>query len=78
MPRIAIQPEWTAEYRVNHDDIEIDNVECDGQFVPWREVPEAIETLLYKEAEREEAEHHADAADTYADQRLQERKDGGR
>ena len=78
MPRIAIQPEWTAEYRVNHDDIEIDNVECDGQFVPWREVPEVIETLLYKAAEQEEAERNADAADAAADIRIQERKDGER
>jgi len=78
MPRIAIQPEWTAEYRVVHDDIEIDDVECDGVGVPWREVPEAIETLLYSAAEREEAERSADAADAYVDMRIQERKDGER
>jgi len=78
MPRIAIQPEWTAEYRVVRDDLEIDDVECDGVGVPWREVPEVIETLLYKAAEQEEAERNADAADAAADIRIQERKDGER
>jgi len=78
MPRIAIQPEWTAEYRVVRDDLEIDDVECDGVGVPWREVPEVIETLLYKAAEQEEAERNADAVDAAADMRLQERKDGER
>ena len=78
MPRITIQPEWTAEYRVVRDDLEIDDVECDGVGVPWREVPEVIETLLYKAAEQEEAERNADAADAAADIRIQERKDGER
>ena len=78
MPRIAIQPEWTAEYRVVRDDLEIDDVECDGVGVPWREVPEVIETLLYKAAEQEEAERNAYAADAAADIRIQERKEEGR
>jgi len=78
MPRIAIQPEWTAEYRVVRDDLEIDDVECDGVGVPWREVPEVIETLLYKAAEQEEAERNADAVDAAADIRIQERKEEGR
>jgi len=78
MPRITIQPEWTAEYRVVRDDLEIDDVECDGVGVPWREVPEVIETLLYKAAEQEEAERNADAVDAAADIRIQERKEEGR
>ena len=79
MPRIAIQPEWTAEYEVGRDgDVALLHVECDGERVLWRHVPDCIDRMLCDAARAEEAQRRRDLPGEIADMRIQERKEGER
>lgn len=79
MPRIAVQPEWTAEYEIDRDgEVLLSQVECEGEVQPWKRVPDVVDKLLCDAARAEEAQRLRDLPGEIADQELQERKDGER
>jgi hypothetical protein len=76
MPRIAIQPEWTAQYEMDRDgDVKLGQIECDGEALAWDVVPECIDRMLCAAARAAEAERMREAAGVEVDARLLERKE---